>query len=359
MRIFDAFPFDGELDLLAYRLQETADLVDAFVLVEAGQTYRGTSKPLAFEENRARFGWALNKIRHVKLPALGSASSTPRERAAVQRNAAILAIGDADPEDIVLLLDVDEVPSRSFLTRLRQEGLDRPRRLQMTRHYGFADLLGPRSSCCPPLEQPFPAALGWPRPSGWDNLEPFWHGHSGAAVPFWALRASSAMELRFGLPLGDPIQAAGRHFSSVDPSARLHRKLRRVFHAEWDGERETCEAHLDRCRANGVHHRGWWYAERPAGPIPDDVERLLRLHPTLAFGRSPPPRLKRLLVRTWAWVRLWKALPNEAVRLVDRHFERMAPLLALPLLACEIGRRAAARLRSGSAGADPQPGHHH
>lgn len=357
MRIFDTFPFDGELDLLTHRLQETFDLVDAFVLVEAGQTYRGTPKPLAFDQNRQRYAWALGKIRHVKLPALGSADATARERAAVQRNAAILALGDAELDDVVLLLDVDEVPGRSFLTRLRREGLDQPRRLEMTRHYAFADLLGPSSPCCPSADQPFPAARDRARPGNWDDLEPIWHGHSGAAAPFWALRASTPMDLRFSLPLDKPIRGAGRHFSSVDPSARLQRKLRRVFHAEWDGERETCEANLDRCRANGVHHRGWWYAERPDGPLPEDVERLLCLQPEMGFGASPPPHVWRLLVRTWAWLRLWKPLPDGAVRLVDRHFERIAPALALPLLLCELGRRAAVRL--GSVRAGPQPVHHH
>ena len=127
MRIFDTFPFDGELDLLEYRLRETFDLVDHFVLVEAGETYRGGAKGLAFAEHEQRFGWARSKIRHVRLAALGSSTAAPRERAAVQRNAARLALADAAPDDVVLLLDVDEVPSRSVPGWLRAEGLDRPR----------------------------------------------------------------------------------------------------------------------------------------------------------------------------------------------------------------------------------------
>jgi hypothetical protein len=54
MRIFDTFPFDGELDLLEHRLAETYDLVDAFVLVEAAQTYSGAPKELTFAANRDR-----------------------------------------------------------------------------------------------------------------------------------------------------------------------------------------------------------------------------------------------------------------------------------------------------------------
>jgi hypothetical protein len=187
VRIFDTFPFDGELDLLEYRLRETFDLVDHFILVEAGETYRGTPKTFTFAENEERFGWARAKIRHVRLAGLGSRTATARERAAVQRNAVRLALADAEPDDVVLLLDVDEVPSRSLLERLRIDGLDRPRRLAMTRHYGFVDTLGPRSPCCPDAADPFPAAAGWSRPGAWDRLESFWHGQSGVAAPARAL----------------------------------------------------------------------------------------------------------------------------------------------------------------------------
>lgn len=360
MRIFDTFPFDGELDLLEYRLRETFDLVDHFVLIEAGETYRGGAKDFAFAENEARFDWARARIRHVRLAGLGPVTATPRERAAVQRNAVRLALADAAPDDIVLLLDVDEVPSRALLERLRRGGLDRPRRLAMTRHYGFADTLGPRSPCCPDAEDPFPVAAGWSRPGGWDRLESFWHGQSGVAAPVRALERARAFDLRFRLPLGEPLPAAGRHFTSVDPSTRLERKLKRVFHQEYDGPRATSPEHLDRCRRYGIHHRGWWYAERPAGPLPDDIERLVRAHPGLAAPPRPSP-LARRLARSWSWLRLWKRLPDRAVAAVDRHFERLAPVLALPLLLCDLGRAGLAagmRATGRRIGNEGWPTHH-
>jgi beta-1,4-mannosyl-glycoprotein beta-1,4-N-acetylglucosaminyltransferase len=360
MRIFDAFPFDGELDLLEYRLKETFALVDHFVLVEAGETYRGSPKPFSFVQSEARFAWARGKIRHVRLAGLGPVSSPPRQRAAVQRNAIRLALADAAPDDIILLLDVDEVPSRSLLERLRAEGLDRPRRLAMTRHYGFADTLGPRSPCCPNPVDPFPTAPERPRPGAWARLDPCWHGQSGVAAPVRALERTTPFDLRFGLPLGEPLPDSGRHFTSVDPSARLERKLGRVFHAEYDGPRETSPDHLARCRRYSVHHRGWFYAERPDGPLPEDLRRLLRDHPGLG-SPPPPPALARRLARSWSWLRLWKRLPDPAVAAVDRHFERLAPLLALPLLLCDLARAGlAAGMRATGTRLGPErgPGHH-
>src|SRR5580658_5545912 len=118
MRIFDTFLFDGELDLLEHRLRETFDLVDVFVLVEAAETFRGEKKPLVFRENRVRFAWAASKIRHVALDSLGAPGLSPWSREALQRNAIMLGLRDADPADIVLILDADEIVARPLLERL-------------------------------------------------------------------------------------------------------------------------------------------------------------------------------------------------------------------------------------------------
>jgi len=341
VRIFDTFPFDAELDLLEHRLAETYELVDVFVLVEAAQTFSGRPKELTFARNRERFAWAAAKLRHITLDQLGGPERSPRERAAIQRDAVRLGLRDADPDDVVLLFDVDEIASPSLLQRLRAEGIDAPRRVLMTRHYEHADAVAPRSPCCPVATLPFQSATPYIAPGSWNVLDDTWHSASGVAVPFRALASRSAFDLRFSETDTTPIADGGRHFSSVDPSTQLDRKLHRVFHTEWAGDRETNPAHLARCRSHGVHHRGWWYAERPEGTPPDDVARLIaRLGDRATF----PPLRKRRLVRTWAWMRLHRAIPNRIVGMIDRHFERLLPLLALPLLIADFVRYAASRM---------------
>ena len=338
MRIFDTFPFDGELDLLAHHLAEVHDLVDVFVIAEAGQTYQGEAKPCTFAAHRERFAWARGKIRHVKLDRLGDPRRTPRQRAAIQRDAIHLALHDAEPDDVVLLLDVDEVPSRSLLQRLRAGGLDRPRRLQMTRHYERLDAVAPGSPCCPAHGDDVTAVRRRARPGAWDGLDDRWRGQSGVAVRAREITASggSLFSLRFGHIDAAPMRDAGRHFSSVDPSARLERKLGRVFHDEWAGDRAMRPDHLYRCRAHGVHHRGWWYSEHPDGPLPDDLRRLAdRLHDAADRGAFPP-FWRRRLVRAWAELRLTPSLPDAVVALVDRYFDRWVPLTAVPLLIADV-----------------------
>ena len=52
MKIYDAFLFYNELDLLEIRLNILKDKVDYFIIGEAVQCFNGNAKPLYFEENK-------------------------------------------------------------------------------------------------------------------------------------------------------------------------------------------------------------------------------------------------------------------------------------------------------------------
>jgi len=346
MRIFDTFLFDNELSVLEHRLAETSDLVDVYVLVEAGETFRGEAKRLAFAESGDRFAAYASQIRHVRLPLLGSVQTDPWTREKNQRDAVRFALSDAAADDIILILDADEIPSRQLLKNLRSQGLDRARRLLMTRHYEAIDRLGPRSPCCRDPYVPFAFAHGRLRPESWEELAIDWFSRSGVAAPYRALlsdatdpqaRGMSVHELRRTTPLAGALPHAGRHLCFVDPAAHPSQKLGRVAHEELAGQRATHIEHLARCRRYAIHHRGWWYAERPNGELPADLQRLeQRLATRHAAGRRFGAM--RRLVRTWAWLRTWAGLPDGFVSNVDRHFNTLLPVLALPLLVLDWTR---------------------
>lgn len=341
-KLIDTFLFDGELALLAHRLAETADLVDTFVIVEAGETFQGAPKPLLFAENRDSFAAFADKIRHVALPRLGGEKATPWDRERVQRDAVLFALQGLAPDDVVLILDADEIPSRALLERLRAEGLDRPRRLLMTRHYEALDLLGPRSPCCPDPHAASALSLRRLRPGRWDMLDIDWFSRSGVAAPWHSIDGGGARRslhsVRRETPAAGALPDAGRHLCFVDPAARPARKLGRVAHAELAGAAAQALRHLDRCRANGVHHRGWWFAERPLGPLPDDLERLARRVPEIEHGRRLPAMPRRRAARAWAWLRT--LLPDAMVRAGDRIYGAMLPVWGL----VELAARPIARL---------------
>ena len=48
VRLFDAFMFFNEFELLALRLAELGPITEAFILVESHRTHRGDPKPLHF-----------------------------------------------------------------------------------------------------------------------------------------------------------------------------------------------------------------------------------------------------------------------------------------------------------------------
>ncbi len=341
MRIFDSFILDNELELLEHRLRQLYDYVDVFVLVEAAETFQGRPKATYYHSNQDQFAWAKPKLRPISLPRLPG--RTTWEREIFQRNAIQLGLYDTLSEDIVLIMDADEIPSRSVLKRLREEGLDRPHRLMMTRHYGRFDTLAPRSACCANSDDPFPYAVSHLKPGTWDNLDPTWWCMPGVATPFKyvtgaapaALPARTPNELRRANQSAPRLRDGGRHLSSITSAEKLGTKLSHFSHAEHADERSLTPAHLQRTREAGVHARGWWYAERPVGQLPDDLKRLGKTIDG-GEGTSATNLQKRRMIRTWAWLRHSSRTPKSCVNFVDQYFERLTPLLLSLLIVDHI-----------------------
>lgn len=122
--IIDAFTFFNELDLLELRLNVLDSVVDRFVLVEADRTFQNEIKPLYFQENKQRFEKFLHKIDHVIVNDMPGGTD-PWLREAHQRNAICIGLKECNPDDVILISDVDEIPnpdkviSASFAPGLR------------------------------------------------------------------------------------------------------------------------------------------------------------------------------------------------------------------------------------------------
>ncbi len=136
--IYDCFTFFSELDLLEIRLHELSDVVDIFMLSEATRTHSGLSKPLYYDENREMFAEFNDRIVHVvvddmpmtheeimksKIQDVSWLESNyqvednwVRERH--QRNAIMRALTGCDPEDVIMISDVDEIPRASTIVSI-------------------------------------------------------------------------------------------------------------------------------------------------------------------------------------------------------------------------------------------------
>lgn len=108
--IYDCFSFFNELDLLEIRLNVLRDVVDRFVLVEAGETHAGKPKPFYFEENRGRFSEFLDRIEYVKVEKFPEGCKTAWWRENIQRNAIAEGLKGAKDDDTIIISDLDEIP---------------------------------------------------------------------------------------------------------------------------------------------------------------------------------------------------------------------------------------------------------
>jgi beta-1,4-mannosyl-glycoprotein beta-1,4-N-acetylglucosaminyltransferase len=129
IKLVDCFTFYNELELLEARLHEVYPVVDYIVLVEATKTFTGKNKILYYEENKSRYAKYADKIIHV---VTNFAEHYPFERFIraenadwwheyYQRNCVKVGLDRLKlrDTDLVMLTDVDEIPRREVLQKLK------------------------------------------------------------------------------------------------------------------------------------------------------------------------------------------------------------------------------------------------
>ena len=121
--IVDGFLFNDEFDILELRLMELDDLVDRFVLVESPYDFQQGAKPLHFAENAERFAKYLGKIRHIvaETPCAPHPVIEHESRRQIAKG-----FEDLDIADVIMIGDVDEIPSRKVVQQLRRQPPSRP-----------------------------------------------------------------------------------------------------------------------------------------------------------------------------------------------------------------------------------------
>lgn len=202
--IFDTVMLRDELDMLECRLYEMQDHDVRHVLTEAAVDHRGNPKPLWFSDNRERFAPWKERITSLVVHDLPD-SPDPWVREHAQRDAARPLIqAAARAGDVVLIADVDEIPSASALDRL--DGLRWEKDLRMAL-----------------VQRVFAFAADWELP----EAEPTSLAVSASLLdaPLGALR-----DARYGWGLAN----AGWHLSWLGGNEAISAKLRSHCHEEYD-----------------------------------------------------------------------------------------------------------------------------
>lgn len=138
MKVYDLFTFNDELDLLELRLMELSDVVDIHVLAELPHTFMQAEKPLHFRDNAARFSKYLGKIRVIEPKSYPVGPHPTIEH--FQRRLLSSGIGDAEPDDLILLGDVDEIPSVEVIENLKANPVGHPVTCRQRLYYYYVNL---------------------------------------------------------------------------------------------------------------------------------------------------------------------------------------------------------------------------
>ena len=116
-KVFDTFIYSGEKDVLIARIAQLKNYVDHFVIIESNSTFSGrlrqvdkSTRDKIVQEYGSKIRW------HIANELQGE---NAWEREAWQRQLIASELSDIASGDLILLSDVDEIPSKEFLLRLR------------------------------------------------------------------------------------------------------------------------------------------------------------------------------------------------------------------------------------------------
>jgi hypothetical protein len=242
---YDTFLLNDELDMLECRLEELDGKVDFHVLVESPLDHQGNPKPLYYAEQRyfgTRFARWHDRIINVtaELPSFEE-DPNPWSREFAMRQAVWQGLGQAGAraDDLVLVCDVDEIPSDTAVS-MKPDGVVA---LNMRLAMFAVDWVYP--------EQTRIAVAGRVR-----DL---------AGKPLFSLRDNG---VRARLPL---VSDAGWHFTWLGGPQAIARKARQFCHLELQAMIEDGNA------AGEWYEQGWtWHGPSAVYPPP---RRSFRLDP--------------------------------------------------------------------------------
>ncbi len=320
MAIWDAFLFNDELHLLEVRLRLLAGTVDHVVVVEGTTTFSGLPKPLHFAEAALDTSWFPGQV-HSLIVDLPADADRAWDRENAQRSAIrehLLA--QADPADLLLVGDVDELPRPAVLQRLDRTLRD-PARLRMVDALYYAN-----------WHQPQPWTLGpiVTRLDGFDH--PSVRGTLGERLP----DDECFVE--------DYVPDAGWHLSFLGGPDAVVAKLAAYSHQELNTDANRREAYLRACLRYGVHFAGWTaLRRRRAAALDPALADLAVAEPDLFDLSTRPTPLRGRAWCAWAWLR--HRMPHRLTAWADDHPGALLAVAGVPLTLVQLARDARRRTR--------------
>jgi len=125
MRVIDCFMYFDEDHLLDIRLNTLYNFVDRFVIVEADIDHAGNKRKPNFDINK--FSKFESKINYILLKDLPTHNNFYKKnwgpawrRENLQRNALAKGYQDCDPNDLIMISDLDEIPNPLLISKFSE-----------------------------------------------------------------------------------------------------------------------------------------------------------------------------------------------------------------------------------------------
>lgn len=123
MKTYDCFTFFNELDVLEIRLQEMWDTTDYFVITESNLSHSGKPKDYILLDNWERFKPYQDKIKRIQVDDMPATdNSWVREK--YQRFSLGKGLEGLEPDDIVIVSDLDEIPRAEAVDMIKEDAND-------------------------------------------------------------------------------------------------------------------------------------------------------------------------------------------------------------------------------------------
>ncbi|XP_047310784.1 uncharacterized protein LOC124914312 [Impatiens glandulifera] len=119
--VYDVVLFNNELDILEIRWKELYPYVTRFVLLESNSTFTGLPKDFNFGMNRDRFAFVEPRLTYATIGGRFKKGENPFVEESYQRLALeqLLKIAGIEDDDLLIMSDVDEIPSGHTVDLLR------------------------------------------------------------------------------------------------------------------------------------------------------------------------------------------------------------------------------------------------
>lgn len=125
LKVFDCCIINDEVDMLLTRLHILNDVVDYFVVCEAGETHSGEAKHFNVLHHAAKFAEFADKMIYIQIPTLSDGKRNSWDRERFHRGCIAAGWQNTKDDDWIIVADVDEIPDPDCVTELKALPLSR------------------------------------------------------------------------------------------------------------------------------------------------------------------------------------------------------------------------------------------